>query len=244
MLESLKKWFGSTASVPRPGEWRDVARWADEHRHVYRRVREGNGFVLDGRVGATAWRLEWGPSQRSYVHGQELRLRAELHIPSELQVLLLSRELQEAMEKDVFDQYVEGVQTRVDTQTPPEMRWLVMYPKLHGHELRTLRERWAAVANHKPWLERWIDGPLAKALASQRPRDEMPLALMISRGRLVLRTAMPEPDCTAIGTAVRIFETALREAQRVAADFSDPLSPSTQPSLFAPSAMPIDATAH
>jgi len=244
MLDSLKKWFDTVAGAPRAGAWRDMARWAEDGNFAFRHVREANGFVIDGRMGPTAWRLEWGPSQRVYVRGQELRLRADLHVPLELQALVLNRELQEMMEKDVFDQYVEDVQTRVDTQTPPEMRWLVMYPKLGGHEMKVLREHWAAVSNLKPWLERWLDGPLAAALRAHVPSEAAPLALMVSRGRLILRTAMPEPDATAVGRYLAMFQTALREAQSVASDFSDPVSPSTQPSLFAPSAMPCDATAH
>ena len=39
------------------------------------------------------------------------------------------------------------------------MRWLVMYPKLGPAELKSLRDRYVAVANHKGWLMHWIDGP-------------------------------------------------------------------------------------
>jgi hypothetical protein len=244
MLESLRKWFDARANAAQSGAWRDVDRWADARGHSFRRVRDGDGFVVDGRLGATSWRLEWGPSQRSYVHGPELRVRADLPAAWDLQALVLSRVLQEAMEKDVFDQYVEGVQTRVDTQTPPEMRWLVMYPKLAGHELRALREDWAAVSNHNAWLKLWLDGPLSAALAPPAPAGGAPMALMIARGKLVLRMAMPAPDCAAFDAALGIFEVALREGRRVAADFTEPVSPSTQPSLFSPSTMPVDAGAH
>ena len=53
----------------------------------------------DSLAGATPWRLEWGPSQRPYIQGQELRIRAELGLSSELQLVLMNRALQEAMEK-------------------------------------------------------------------------------------------------------------------------------------------------
>ena len=94
------------------------------------------------------WRLEWGPSQRPYIQGHELRLRAEMGLAPDLQLVLMNRALQETMEKAVFDQYVEGVQTRIDNQTPPEMRWLVMFPKLSGSEMGALRERYVGAVQH------------------------------------------------------------------------------------------------
>lgn len=244
MLQALKKWFGHAGLPARHGHWRELARWAEEQRCEFRAVRQVPGFVVDGHLGPTPWRMEWGPSQRSYVKGQELRIRAELNMPYDLQALVLSRELQESMERDVFDQYVESVQTRADTQTPPEMRWLVMFPRLSGHELKGLRERWAAVASFKPWLERWLDGPLADALALHAGDRREPLALMISRGRLVLRTGLEEPDSRALQQHVVLFETALREAQRVAADFVDVAAPTTQPGLWSASALSGDSLAH
>jgi hypothetical protein len=129
---------------------------------------QSEGFVIDGRLGATPWRLEWGPSQRPYIQGHELRLRAEMGLVSDLQVVVLNRVLQEQMEKDVFEQYVEGVQTRIDNQTPPEMRWLVMFPKLPGADMGPLRENYVALSSMKGWLQQWLQGPLMDALAALR----------------------------------------------------------------------------
>jgi hypothetical protein len=39
---------------------------------------------------------------------------------------------------------------------------------------------------------------------------------------------------------LRVFETAMREARRVANESSDSLSPSTQPSMWSASALPGD----
>jgi hypothetical protein len=238
MLDSLKKWFGEPA--PRRG-WDALAPWAASKQVVFRGVRKSEGFVIDGRLGAMPWRLEWGPSQRSYVSGFELRLRAELGLPPDLQVLLLTRELQESMERTVFDQYVEGVQTRIDTSTPPEMRWLVMYPKLGPAELKSLRDRYVAVANHKAWFLHWIDGPLADAMRVAPGTPSDPLVLMIARGRLMLRTGLVEPEPEVLERWLQVFETAMREARRVIVEAGDMApAPSTQPSLWTSSAMPGD----
>jgi hypothetical protein len=236
MLEGLKRLFSRTAA-PAQG-WDALAPWAASRQYVFRGVREGDGFVIDGRLGATPWRLEWGPSQRVYVPGNELRLRAELSLPPDLQVLVLTRALQAQMENAVFDQYVEGVQTRIDNQTPPEMRWLVMFPKLGGAEMGVLRERFVALASIKPWLTQWLEGPLSAALASVRLPQNVPIVLMIGRGRLTLRTAVPDPEPRDLEPWLNLFETAMREARRVASLFNDANVPSTQPSLWTASAMP------
>lgn len=240
MLEGIKRLFGATAA-PARGQ-KALAAWAETRQYVYRSVRESDGFVVEGRLGAQPWRMEWGPSQRNYIAGKELRLRAELGVATDLQALVMNRELHERMEKDVFDQYVEGVQTRIDTETPPEMRWLVMFPKLSGSELGTLREHFIAVSGTKPWLTSWLDGPLRDALGALNLPPAQPLVLMIGRGRLALRTALDEAEPAELERWVRLFETALREARRVVMQFHDVAgSPSTQPSLWSASAMPPEA---
>jgi hypothetical protein len=234
MLEGLKRLF-TAAPAPAPTDERDLSAiqaWAERKGHVLRGVRESEGFVVEGKVGAVPWRLEWGPSQRPYVKGFELRLRAELGLPPDVQVLVLNRELQEQMEKDVFDQYVEGVQTRIDNQTPPEMRWLVMFPKLSGPELGSMRERFAALASHKAWLAAWLTGPLRTALAGTSLPAGQPLVLMVGRGRLTLRKALEEPEVRGIEPWVALFETAMREARRVHDEGGGNAVPSTQPSLW------------
>lgn len=239
MLDSIKRWFGS-APVQIPG-WHDLSAWARARQWTLRPVREPEGFVIDGRSGSTPWRLEWGPSQRSYIHGPELRLRAEMEVPRELQALVLNRELMDAMEKSVFEQYVEGVQTRIDTSTPPEMRWLVMFQKLSGTELKSLRDGWGALSSYKPWLQHWLAGALAPALAALPSAADRPLVLMIARRRLCLRVALAHPDPQALDVWLRLFAIALQEAQRIVVDEADAHTPSTQPSLFPASTMPAEA---
>jgi hypothetical protein len=239
MLNGLKRFFSGDAPAPAP-VWEDVAQWAVSTHHVYREV-PGEGFVIDGQVGGTPWRLEWGPSQRSYIACNELRIRAELGLSPDLQLVLLNRALQEAMEKAVFEQCVEGVQTRIDNQTPPEVRWLVMYPKLSGAQMPLLRERYAALSSVRGWLLQWLDGPLTPALAELTVPADLPLVLMIGRGRLMLRTAVADAQVAALQGWLRLFETALREARRLEAAgvlgaAGDDLQ--TAPSLWPPSGLP------
>ena len=238
MLDGIKRWLTGGPSAP-AGEWEGVAPWAQSHQYSFRGV-QTEGFVVDGRLGATPWRLEWGPSQRPYIQGQELRLRSELGLGPDLQVVVMNRLLQQQMEKTVYEQYVEGVQTRIDNQTPPEMRWLVMFQKLAANELGALKERFVALGSQQPWLQQWLEGPLAAALQSVRVEPGTPMVLMIGRGRLMLRTALAEPEVPRLQMWLRLFETSMREARRVANDHPDSLSPSTQPSLWSQSALPGD----
>ncbi len=239
MLDSIKRWLG-TAPAEELGH-ADLADWAQSRGWSLRGVRDIDGFVIDGRSNSVAWRLEWGPSQRPYVSGQELRIRADVAVPRELQALVLNRELMESMEKAVFDQYVEGVQTRIDTTTPPEMRWLVMFPKLSAGELKSLRDRYGALSSIKAWLQQWLTGDLATALTALPASADRPLVLMIGRSRLSLRTALPQADTASVGGWLRLFECALKAAQRVSIDDLDLSTPSTQPSMFPASTLSTDA---
>jgi hypothetical protein len=236
MLDGIKRWLGGSAKAE-ASQWEGVAPWAEQHQYGFRSV-PGEGFVVDGRLGATAWRMEWGPSQRPYIQGQELRLRSELGLGSELQMLAMNRALAEQMERAIFEQAVEGVQTRIDNQTPPEMRWLVMFPKLSGSELGPLKERWLALSSQKSWLQQWLEGPLSTSLMAVRAEAERPVVLMIGRGRLMLRTAQPEAEVVELQGWLRLFETAIREARRVASDNPDSISASQPPSLWQQSALP------
>lgn len=239
MLDGIKRLFARTGDTER--DQAELADWARSRQYSFRPVRgEEGGFVIEGRLGAQPWRLEWGPSQRPYIEGPELRLRAELGLPSDLQALVLDRTLQARLEKSVFDQYVESVQTRIDDQTPPEMRWLVMYAKLGGPELGALRDRFAAVSQAKAWLTQWLEGPLTAGLLAAPLVTGQPMVLMVSRGRLSLRTGLDEPQPQDLDAWLRLFQQAMREARRAADAGSDPGHASTQPSMFTATRAPAD----
>jgi hypothetical protein len=236
MLDGIKRWLAGSGE-PGAHEWEGVAPWAAASKYTFRGV-ASEGFVIDGRLGATPWRLEWGPSQRPYISGQELRIRSELGLSPELQLVVMNRRLQQEMEKAVYEQFVEGVQTRIDNQTPPEMRWLVMFAKLEGEALAPVRERFVALSSQKTWAEQWLAGPLVQALQAQRADPATPVVLMIGRGRLMLRTALADAELRPLQNWLRLFETAMREARRVANDSPESLSPSAAPSGWSQSALP------
>jgi hypothetical protein len=216
MLDALKRWMGRAAPGP---DWRAVSDWARLRGARFKRVRESDGFVVDGLLEGRAWRLEWGPPQRAYIEGQELRLRMELGLPQDMQMLLLSRPLMETLERWTFETYTENMQTRIDVSTPEEMRWLAMFPQVTLAASKDLKGRFAAVAAAPPTAAAWIDGPLAERLAglARGPlQGEPPLVLMTLRGRLYLRFELAEPEVPAIEGLVRLFEIAAAQALKVA----------------------------
>ena len=94
MFDSIKRFF----SKPAAGRnLREVFEWAERSGRDIRRVKGDEGFVIDGAFQGKPWRLEWGPAQRAYIEGHELRIRMELHLPPDQQMLLLSRPLMDTL---------------------------------------------------------------------------------------------------------------------------------------------------
>jgi hypothetical protein len=180
--------------------------------------------VIDTRAGELEGRIEWGPSQRHYLGSHELRLRGELTSGHDMHALVMPRALMEQVESELFSQFVGGVQTRLDDETPEEMRWLAMSPKLSPGLLGDLKPHYAGVGSHVPWLAHWLQGPLGELLLQRAngPAElAPPFALIAHRGRLTLRVAVPEPDVTAVQAAKELFEVALAQARLTAPEPDD-----------------------
>lgn len=213
MLHSLKSWIHGG---PPGADWRSITAWAKQRGLSMKRVRDGDGFAIDGTVEGVEWRLEWGPPQRTYVATRELRLRADMPLHSGLQMLLLSRPLMEKLEADTFELYTETLQTRIDSSTPEEMRWLAMFPKVDLSGVRTVRSHFGSVASVPSAALRWISGPLGVQLAQSRLSllsESVPFVLMAQRNRVQLRVECEFPGAREVEQAVLLFETAVRQVQ-------------------------------
>lgn len=212
MFDALKRWIAGDAES---ADWRPMTAWAVQRGAQFKRSRDGAGFVVEGRFDARPWRLEWGPPQRSYITGHELRLRMELGLPQDLNMLVLSRPLMEALERSAFEQYTAQMQTRIDDTTPEEMRWLAMFPKLSLAFDKGLRQHFGAVALSAKAAEVWLRGPLAgqlTAAARGMLASDPPFVLMTLRGRLYLRLQLGAPDAQSMDAMVALFETAAAQA--------------------------------
>ena len=206
-------------------QWTDVARWAKKDGYNFRRTKEDDGFVVDGAFDGRPWRLEWGPPQRAYIDSRELRLRMELHLAPELQMLLMGRRLLDTLERETFERYTESMQTQIDVTTPEEMRWLAMFPKVPLVAVtRTVRSRFAAVASDPKAAEVWVDTALAEKLVAATEgflKSDPPFVMMTLRGRIYLRLELAEPDTAAMTEALGILESAAGSVLRFAGGARD-----------------------
>ncbi len=163
--------------------------------------------------------MEWGPPQRAYIEGRELRLRIELGLPGEMQMLVMTRALMEQLERQTYDKFVEDMQTQIDTSSPEEVRWLVMFPKVGLGASKTLRASFGAVAAAAAMGALWLDGALAQELDQVGAgclAAQPPFVLMTLRGRLYLRVQMAVAELAALTALFGLFEVAVTQALRVA----------------------------
>jgi len=244
VVKQVKHWLVTRANAAR---WRPIEEWAAARGAEFKQTRDGQGFLIEqanalpGRM-----RIEWGVSQRSYLPGSELRMRCEMRLHPDLQLMVLCRTLMENLERAVFEAYTDTLKTRVDTDTPEEMRWLVMFPKFNNAASQIVRQRYGVVGVTKDLTSAWIDGELSEALA-QASQDLLPeghpFVLMSMRGNLYLRTEMGEADLPRLQALVRLLECAAREALRVNARLSDAGAwPTTASVAWTPSTRPGDVT--
>ena len=216
MFDAIKRWMSGNPPSP---EWVEVAQWAKAQGHGFKRAREGEGFVIDGSFGNRPWRMEWGPPQRAYISTQELRIRMELKLSSDMQMLLMSRTLMEMLERETFERYTETTQTLIDVSTPEEMRWLAMFPKVALALPKDLRGRFGAVGLDPQGTASWVDSGVAQQLLQASTgmlRDEPPFVVMTLRGRAYLRMQLGLPEPAVLTQALSLFNAAVQSALRLA----------------------------
>lgn len=242
VVKQVKHWLVTRANAAR---WRPIQEWAEARGADFTQSNDGQGFLIDQPKALPGpLRVEWGVSQRSYLPGSELRMRCEMGLNRDLQLMVLCRALMENLERAVFEAYTDTLKTRVDTDTPEEMRWLVMFPKFNNAASQIVRQRFGVVGVTKELTGAWIDGELSEVLA-QASQDLLPeghpFVLMSMRGNLYLRTEMAEPDLPKVQALVRLLECAAREAHRVNGRLTDAGAwPTTTSVAWTPTTRPGD----
>jgi hypothetical protein len=234
----IRRLFGASRDA---SEWSAVDEWATAKGHRFVRSRDGSGFVVEPSMAAAGWRLEWGAPQRHFVNGPELRVRAEVAAAGDLQMLLMTLPLMTLLEQQMFEEFTEGTQTRMDHGTPEEMRWLVLYPKVPQAEMAALHDSFGALSSLPRAAQRWLEGPLSQQLEASSAwlTDGQPLVLVVQRGRLTLRCGQPRPEVAALQGALRLFDVARSAARRVGDEVAQDAISRERPSRWgAPRAMP------
>jgi hypothetical protein len=221
MLDSVRRWLSKGESLP---AWSELAGWAKENRWILKRTIAHDGWVMEQHPAHPQWRIEWGPAQRSFMSSHEFRLRLEMPALPDVQALVLDRPLLARLDREVYQQFTDTVQTRLDEQTPEEMRWLAMHAKLTPNEMgESLRDRYGALSDDPPWLVGWLDGPVAgalKGLAQTMPVEAVasePFILRLARGQVVIRQAAVRPRTQVLQALVGIAQAAQAATERAAA---------------------------
>jgi len=243
MLDAIKRLFSGRPPGP---DWGGVSSWAQKQGYGFKRAKDDEGFVIDGAFGVRPWRLEWGPPQRAYIPTQELRIRMELQLPSDLQMLVMSRPLLEKLERETFERFTESNQTQIDVATPEEMRWLAMYPKVPLELNKNAKAHFGGVALNPKTAAAWIDAAVAEQLgqaAKTLLREDPPFVLMTLRGRVYLRMQMDDPDPSSVAQAVAVFQAGAQAALRVGGGLHESNAgwPSTASSAWQNQIPPEDA---
>jgi hypothetical protein len=212
MLDAVRRWFRWGDSIP---SWAELSAWAAEHHWTLKRTIAHDGWVMNHNAQHPAWRIEWGPAQRSFMGSRELRIRLDLPQAPDVQALVLDRPLLSRLDHEVYQQFTDKVQTRLDEETPEEMRWLAMHPKLSPNQMGLpLRDRYGGLGSDPRWVSAWLDGPLGDALkrrADVTPVEGVssePFILRLSRGQMVLRQSAKVPDARVLETCIDVAAAA------------------------------------
>ena len=218
MFGSFKRLLGSGPSR-KGGQGSVLSDWAHAQGHAFKTVKDkgGGGFVVLSSSGL--WRLEWGASQRSYIDGQELRFRCESTLAPDVQVLVISKVLAQALETEVYSSFTNAMQTQVDNTLPDEMRWLPMHPKVAVSGAEVLSRRFSILSNADVVTRQWLEGDLLTALedaASGWWTDALIVVMTINRGRLTLRMMGDDLDAAQLTAVSELFEVASRSLRAVA----------------------------
>ncbi len=218
MLKTLKRWWAHSTGGAGGVRFDAVASWAEQAGFRFRKADDEQRFVVEATSGGQALRMEWGPSQRSYIEPSELRLRMDLNLPGSLQMLALNLSLMEQLEKETFERYTQDAQTVIDMSTPEEMRWLAMFPKVDLSFDKALRSRFCVLGAHQEMALAWVQGPLGAQLV-RASHDllgaEVPFVLMTMHGKVYLRMQLAEPRPEALSQCLEVFDAAAQSAQKI-----------------------------
>lgn len=202
--------------TPESAARKAAAAWAKQANH--KALSTPEGVVIEPRDGtALRWRLEWGQAQRHYISGKELRVRAELASTADMRLMLINRGLMTALEQALYDRSIEGNQTQIDEDLPPEMRWLVMFAKVPRSILGELREQFGFVASPPRAAGLWLSADVMQQLKLVHgwlPAGT-PFTLTVQRGRVTLRVGLQEPTAEQMSAALALVQQAHASALRV-----------------------------
>ena len=227
MFDKLRKAFlGSgkeAAAETRPSQLTNpVSEWAAAHGFaVAHQSTPGQSLALKGKVEGRPWRIEIGKPVRKYIHGEELRARAELGIDENLAALVMNRKLKDTLERQAYSMITDTLQTTADPSLPEEMRWLAMYEEVGWEKLpNPFWHRYSVLSDKREHAMQWVDEHLAALLMDwpePSPSLETPFMVLLLRGKGYMRMQYEPADMPTLQHAAAIFTAACESALRIRA---------------------------
>jgi hypothetical protein len=186
----------------------EVSRWASVQGLTF--SQQGAGYSLDGKFNGKPWKVEQGKPSRDFIRGRELRARGEMALRDDVAVMIMTRSLKNELDRRAFALYTDTLQTQVDPHLPEELRWLSMYDEVGWEALGTVfLDQFAILADATANAEAWLTPKLAgQLLAWPSSEPDVPMVLMLLRGKVYLRMQIAMGDIPTLDHAVRVFSSA------------------------------------
>lgn len=223
MFDRLRNAFRASgnpmSASGRPVTQREVARWAaSQQLAIVTHAAEGH-FDLGGDLYGHPWRLECGQPTRDYVHGMELRGRADVGADPDAAVMVINKPLQDTLEGTAYSAITDTLQTAINSSLPEEVRWFSMYEEVAWPGLpKSFRAHFTVVAERIEHAQRWVHAPVVSQLLNVvegeggAERVKSPMVLMLARGRVYLRLEHTQRSLAEIAHARQLLLVAGQSA--------------------------------
>jgi hypothetical protein len=200
-----------------------VSEWAATQGLVFSADPSGS-LVLEGRIQDRRWRLERGRATRDYIHGEELRARAQLGIADEIAAMVMNRALSERLEQAAYERSTDHLRTAIDDNLPQEVRWLALFQEHVWEDLpNEFWNRYSVYSDQPGMAKGWIDPRLADLMLkwpAPGPSDQVPFMLLLMNGKAYLRMEYRPADLPTLKHAALIFTSACESALGSAVDLA------------------------
>ena len=218
MFDRLKKVFAKRA-VPVAAALGNspLEQWATTQGFTVVRKGASEEFSLSGRVAGKPFRLDRTSPSRAFIVDHEIRARAEIDVDPEVSVMVINRQLRDALEKKAYENYTDPLQTTLDTSMPEEVRWLAMYDEV-GWETGAVPgfwKRYAIVADAREHAQAWIGPAMMQTLLDWpdvAPQPQPPFILILQRGKIYLRMEFTPTDLPTLQHTTEVVVKACESA--------------------------------
>lgn len=222
MFERIKKAFGRSAPAGAaqrahvPDHHQQTSEWAHRHGLAFEGSAQSASFTVSGDALGKPWRLQRARPSRPFIHGDELRARAELGLGTDVAVLVINRPLKEALERQAYASFTDSLQTTADAGTHEELRWLSMFDELGWPGAPdAFWTRYAVVGDNLAHAQAWLDDAMCGLLLGwpqDGPDAQTPFTMMLVRGKAYLRMEYAPADLPTLAYTTNIFVTACETA--------------------------------